>query len=109
MTLFVQDKTYKLWKHFMTFAYYGGADAVKGLKQMHEKGQKVTKNSLKKLEGIIFPEFYKKVASVMQDDRTNLQSLHKSMDTIIIEQWVMMHLDHPNNIHYVRPEKGVYS
>ena len=49
----------------MTFAYYGGADAVKGLKQMHEKGQKVTKNSLKKLEGIIFPEFYKKVASVM--------------------------------------------
>ena len=49
----------------MTFVYYAGPDAVKGLPQ-------------------------------------------KSIDTIIIKQWVMMHLDHPQNIQYVRPEKGVY-
>ena len=42
----------------MTFAYYGAADALQGLTLMHEKGQKLTKNWLKKLEGIIFHEFY---------------------------------------------------
>ena len=101
MTLFFQDKMYKLWKDFMTLAYYGGADAVKGLKHLHETGQKVMKNSLKKMEGVIFPELYKKVAIKMHNDRTDLQSLQKSIAPIIIEQRVMMHLDHPNNIHYV--------
>ena len=86
----------------MMYAYYGGADVVKDLKQLHEKGQKGTK-------GITFPESYRKVASVMQDDRTNLQSLQKWIDTIIIEQWVMVHLDHQNNSYYIRPAKGVYS
>ena len=69
----------------------------------------MSKNWLRKLEGIIFPEFYKKVAAKMQDERTTLQSLQKSINTIIIEQWVMMHLDHPQNIQYVRPAKRVYS
>ena len=68
----------------------------------------MSKNPPKKLEGIIFPDFYKKVAAEMQDELTTLQSLQKSNDTIIIEQWVMMHLDHPRNFQYVRPEKGVY-
>ena len=31
----------------------------------------------------------------------------KKMDTIIIDQWVMMHLDHPHNREYVRGDKGV--
>ena len=93
----------------MTFAYYAGPEAVKGLRRLHEKGEKVSKNALKKLEGISFPGFYKKVAAEMQDERTTLKLLHKSIDTIIIEQWVMMHLDHTQNIQYLRPEKGVYS
>ena len=109
MTLFFQNKMYQLRKDFMTFAYYADADAVKGLRQLHQKEQNVQKNSVKKLEGIIHPEFYKKVAAKIQDDRANLHSLQKSIDSIIIEQWVMMHLDHPNNIQYVRPGKGVYS
>ena len=92
----------------MTFAYYAGPDAVKGLRRFHDKGERVSKNALKKLEGIIFPDFYKKVAAEMQEAKTTLQSLQKSIDTIIIEQWVMMHLDHPQNNQYVRPEKGVY-
>ena len=45
----------------------------------------------------------------MQDERTTLQSLQKSIDTIIIKHWVMMHLDHPQNIQYARPAKGVYN
>ena len=76
---------------------------------MHQKGQKVTKNSLKKLENVVFPDFYRELASVMQHDRTTVQSFQKSMDTIIIDHFVMMHLDHPNNSHYGRRQKGVYS
>ena len=41
------------------------------------------------------------MAAEMHDERTALQSLQKWIDTIIIEQWVTMRLDHPHNIQYV--------
>ena len=88
----------------MTFAYYAGPEAVKGLQRFHDKGGKVTKNALKKL----LPEFHKKVAKVMQEEKTTLKSLQNSFDDIILDQWVSMHLDHRQNGQYVRPEKGVY-
>ena len=53
----------------MTFAYYAGPEAVKGLHKFHDKGEKVTKNALKKLDGILTPEFYKKVAAEMQEEK----------------------------------------
>ena len=59
----------------MTFACYGGPDAVKGLQKFHDKGEKVSKNALKKLEGVILPEFCKKVAAEMQEEKTTLKSL----------------------------------
>ena len=43
----------------MTFAYYAGPDDVKGLQTFHDKREKVSKNALKKLEGIILQNFYK--------------------------------------------------
>ena len=92
----------------MTFAYYAGPEAVKGLQKFHDKGEKVTKNALKKPDGILLPEFYKKMAEVMQEEKTTLKSLRNSMDHIILDQWVSMHLNHPHNGQYVRPEKGVY-
>ena len=92
----------------MTFAYYAGPDAVKGLKRLHEKGEKVSKNAPNKLQRIIFPEFYKKVAAEMHDELTTLRSLRKSIETIVFEQRVMRHVDHRQKIQYVRPEKGVY-
>ena len=92
----------------MTFAYYAGPEAVRGLQKSHDKGENVTKNALKKLDGILMLEFYKKVAAEMQEEKTTLKSLQKSFDDIILEQWVSMHLDHPHNGQYVRPEKGVY-
>ena len=78
------------------------------MQKFHYKGEKVTKNALKKLDGILLPEFYKKVAEVMQEEKTTLKSLPNSIDDIILDQWVSMHLDHPHNGQYVRPEKGVY-
>ena len=92
----------------MTFAYYAGPEAVKGLQKFHDKGEKVTKNALKKLDRILLPEFYEKVAEVMQEEKTTLKSLPNSIDDIILDQWVSTHLDHPHNGQYVRPEKGVY-
>ena len=92
----------------MTFAYCAGPEAVKGLQKFHDKREEVTKNALKKLDGILLPEFYHKVAEVMQEEKTTLQSLQNSFDDIILEHWVSMHLDHPHNGQYVRPEKGLY-
>ena len=60
----------------MTLAQYAGQDAVDGLKLMDERGKKLTKNSLKKLEGIMYPEYYVKVAIAMQKSQTTLRSLH---------------------------------
>ena len=91
----------------MTFAYYAGPDAVKGPQKFNDKGEKVSKNALKKFEGIILPELYKKVAAEMQEERTTLKLLQKSLDNIILEQWVSMHLDDPGNGQYVRSEKVV--
>ena len=48
------------------------------------------------------------MAEVMQEEKTTLKSLPNSIDDIILDQWVSMHLDHPDNGQYVRPEKGVY-
>ena len=92
----------------MTFAYYAGPEAVEGLQKFHEKGEKVTKNALKKLDGFLLPEFYRKVAEGLQEEKTTLKSMPNSTDDIILDQWVSMHLDHPHNGQYVRPEKGVY-
>ena len=92
----------------MTFAYYAGPEAVKGLQKFHDKGEKVTKNALMKLDGILLLEFYKKVAEEMQEGKTTLKSLQNSFDDIILDRWVSMHQDHPHNGQYVRPEKGVY-
>ena len=92
----------------MMFAYNAGPDSVKGLQTFHDKGEKVSKNALKKLEGVILREFYKKVADEMQEGKTTLKLLQKSFDSIILEQSVSMHLDHSRNGQYVRPEKGVY-
>ena len=92
----------------MTFAYYAGPEAVKGLQKFRDKGEKVTKNALKKLHGILMPAFYKKVTEEMQEGKTTLKSSQNSLHDIILEQWVSMHLDHPHNGQYVRPEKGVY-
>ena len=92
----------------MRLAYSAGPDAVKGVQKFDDKWEKVSKNALRKLEGVIVPDLYKKVAAEMQEEKTTLKSLQRSLDTIILEQWVSMYLDHPDNGQYVRPEKAVY-
>ena len=91
----------------MTFAYYGRQDAVEGLKTMDERGQKLTTKSLKKLEGVMYPEFYKNVAFAMQEPGTIVQSLNKQIDTILSQQWVIIHLDHAHHGEWVIRAKGV--
>ena len=92
----------------MMFAYYARPDAVKGLQTFHDKGKRVSKNALKKLEGVSLPDFYKKFAAKMQEETTTHGWLQKSIDIIIIEWCVSMHLNHPHNGQHVRPDRGVY-
>ena len=70
---------------------------MKGLQKFHDEGEKVSNNAPKKLEGIILPEFYKRGGAEMQQEKTTLKWLQRSFDNIILEQWVSMHLDHPEN------------
>ena len=86
----------------MTFAYYAGPEAVKGVQMFHNKGEKVTRNALEKLDGILMPEFYKKVAEEMREEKTTLKSLQTSFNDIILEHWISMHLDHPHKGQYVQ-------
>ena len=44
----------------MTFAYYAGPEAVKGLQKFHNKGENITKNALKKLDGTCCRSFTRK-------------------------------------------------
>ena len=62
----------------------------------------------KETGGYHLAEFYRQVADVMQEEKTTLRSLQTSIDTIIIDQGVSMHLYQPGNGQYVRREKGVY-
>ena len=77
------------------------------LTAIDDRGEKLTKNSLKKLEGVTYPKHHVKVAFAMQKPPTTLRSLHTHLHTIITQQWVMMHLDHPRNGDWVLPEKVV--
>ena len=77
----------------MTFAYYASPEAVKGLQKFHDKREE----SHEELDGILLTEFYKKVAEVMQEQKTTLKSLQNLFDDIILDQCVSMHLDHPHN------------
>ena len=98
----------KILERFYDVCLLCWSGSCEGLQKFHDKGEKLTKNALKKLDGILLPEFYKKVAEGMQEEKTTLQSLPNSIDDIILDQWVSMHLDHPQNGQYVRTEKGVY-
>ena len=98
-----------MWKEFITFAYYAGPEAVKGLQKFHDKGEEVTTKALKKLDGILLPELYKKVAAEMQQEKRTLKSLQKLFEDIILDVRVAMHLDHQHNGQYIRPEKGLYN
>ena len=64
-----------MWKDFEKFAYYADPEAVKVLQRFYDKGEKVTKNALRKLDRILLPEFYKKVAEEMQAEKATLESL----------------------------------
>ena len=61
----------------MTLAYFAGPDAVKGLQKCHDKGKTVSTNAQKTPEGVFLPEFYKKVAADMQEEKTSLKWLQK--------------------------------
>ena len=73
------------------------------MKNLETKGKKedVTGYAFKKLEGPHRRSILQKVCAHMNLKDSTLHTFQDYMDALITEQWVIFHLDHPNNKHYV--------
>ena len=90
-------------------AYYCGREAVTGMKNLVSKSRKedVTRNAFKKLEGLHLPSLLQKVCAHMNLKDSTLRSTQNYIDALITEQWVILHLDHPDNKQYVNETAGM--
>ena len=73
---------------------------MKNLESKSRKGE-VTRNVFKKLEGLHLPRLLQKVCAHMNLKDSTLRSTQNYIDALITEQWVIFHLDHPDNKQYV--------
>ena len=69
------------------------------MKNLESKSRKedITRNAFKKLEGLHLPSLLQKVGAHMNLKDSTLRSTQKYIDALITEQWVIFHLDHPDN------------
>ena len=79
------------------------------MKNLESKSKKedVTRNAFKKLEGLHLPSLLQKVCAHMNLKDSTLHSTQNYIDALITEQWVIFHLDHPDNKHYVNQTAGM--
>ena len=79
------------------------------MKNLESKSRKedVTRNALKKLEGLHLPNLLQKVCAHMNLKDSTLRSTQNYIDALITEQWVIFHLDHPENKQYVHQTAGM--
>ena len=92
-----------------SLAYYCGREAVTGMKDLESRSKKedVTRNAFKKLEGLHLPSLLQKVCAHMNLKDSTLRSTQNYIDALITEQWVIFHLDHPDNKQYVNQTAGM--
>ena len=79
------------------------------MKNLENKGRKeeVTRNAFKKLEGLHLPSFLQKVCAHMNLKASTLGTTQNYIDAQITDQWVIFHLDHPDNKQYVNKTAGM--
>ena len=79
------------------------------MKNLESKSKKedVTRNAFKKLEGLHLPSLLQKVCAHMNLKDLTLRSTQNYIDALITEQWVIFHLDHPDNQQYVNLTAGM--
>ena len=79
---------------------------MKNLKSKSRK-EEVTRNAFKKLEGLHLPSLLQKIFAHMNLKDSTLRSTQNHIDALITEQWVIFHLDHPDNKQYVNQTGGM--
>ena len=79
------------------------------MKSLENKSRKkeVTRNAFKKLEGLHLPSLLQKVCAHMNLKNSTLRTTQNNIDAQITDQWVIFHLDHPENKQYVNQTAGM--
>ena len=71
------------------------------------KKEDVTRNAFRKLEGLHLPSLLQNVCAHMNLKDSTLRTTQNYIDALITEQWVIFHLDHPDNKPYVNQTAGM--
>ena len=66
-----------------------------------------TRNAFKKLEALNLPSLLQNVCAHMNMKDSTLRTTQNCIDAQITEQWVIFHLDHPDNKQYVNQTAGM--
>ena len=79
------------------------------MKNLESKSRKedVTRDAFRKLEGLHLPSLLQNVCAHMNPKDSTLRSTQNDIDALITEQWVIFHLDHPDNKQYVNLTAGM--
>ena len=79
------------------------------MKNLETKSRKeeVTRNALKKLKGLHLPSLLQKVCAHMNLKDSTLRTSQNYIDAQITEQWVIFHLDLPDNQKYFNQTAGM--
>ena len=71
------------------------------------KKEDITRNAFKRLEGLHLPSLLQKVCAHMNLKDSTLKTTQNYIDAQITEQWVIFHLDHPDNTQHVNQTAGM--
>ena len=69
--------------------------------------EEVTKNASQKLEGLHLPSLLQKVCAHMNLKDVTLRTTQNYIDAQITDQWIIFHLDAPDNNQYVNRTAGM--
>jgi hypothetical protein len=91
----------KKWRAFMNFVYWGGEDAVQGIRQleakMSDEKHRLSLNGLKCLESVWLPQFHMDVAHHLLRQDATVKTLSTFVADVRKRQWIHLHLRHPEN------------
>jgi hypothetical protein len=85
----------------MAFVYWGGEDAVTGIRQLEDKVRDgkygLTLWALKCLESVWLPQFHQEVAHHLLRHDATVKTLNDFVEDVRKRQWIYLHVRHPDN------------
>ena len=96
----------------MAFVYWGGEDAVDGIRQLEDKlrgsKQGLTLWALKSLESVWVPQLHQEVAHHLLWHDATVKTLNDFVDNMRKRQWIYLHVNHPDN-KLIAKDVGMFS